>query len=121
MVADDRQSELFVESGAGIEVGARQDRGDAVGRGVGHAGSLCPPLRWRQRQLTRCAAASVSAPAEVDKRSAISGLAAAIQPSCADRPSASRSEEHTSELQSLMSISNDVFCWQKKKISIKQT
>src|SRR3546814_4454685 len=88
MIADDRQAELFVESGAGIEVGARQDRGDAVGRGVGHAGSLCPPLRWRQRQLTRCAAASVSAPAEVDKRSAISG----------------RSEEHTSELQSLMRL-----------------
>src|SRR3546814_1625447 len=28
---------------------------------------------------------------------------------------AARSEEHTSELQSLMSISYDVFCWKKKK------
>src|SRR3546814_8624834 len=27
----------------------------------------------------------------------------------------SRSEEHTSELQSLMRISYDVFCWKKKK------
>src|SRR3546814_19240785 len=89
MIADDRQAELFVESGAGIAVGARQYRGDAVGRGVGHAGSLCPPLRWRQRQLTRCAAASVSTPAEVDKRSAIAGLAAAVQTSCADRQIAS--------------------------------
>src|SRR3546814_15927945 len=53
MIADDRQAELFVESGSGIEVGARQDRGDAVGRGDGHAGSLCPPLRWRQRSEER--------------------------------------------------------------------
>src|SRR3546814_1927364 len=28
---------------------------------------------------------------------------------------ASRSEEHTTELQSLMRISYDVFCWKKKK------
>src|SRR3546814_18948643 len=33
MIADDRQAELFVESGAGIEVGARQEIGRASGRG----------------------------------------------------------------------------------------
>src|SRR3546814_10491435 len=34
--------------------------------------------------------------------------------------SASRSEEHTSELQSLMRISYAVFCLKKKKVQIKQ-
>src|SRR3546814_3619287 len=33
---------------------------------------------------------------------------------CAQRPAASRSEEHTSELQSLMRISYAVFCLKKK-------
>src|SRR3546814_8008989 len=32
-----------------------------------------------------------------------------------------RSEEHTSELQSLMRISYAVFCWKKKKQTIPQT
>src|SRR3546814_6454191 len=36
--------------------------------------------------------------------------------SCADRARFGRSEEHTSELQSLMRISYDVFCLKKKKI-----
>src|SRR3546814_7785310 len=35
------------------------------------------------------------------------------------RPSSERSEEHTSELQSLMRISYAVFCLKKKKISKK--
>src|SRR3546814_9886540 len=34
---------------------------------------------------------------------------------CARKPPASRSEEHTSELQSLMRISYAVFCLKKKK------
>src|SRR3546814_2353026 len=34
---------------------------------------------------------------------------------------ASRSEEHTSELPSLMRKSYDVFCWNKKQIEAKQT
>src|SRR3546814_4020911 len=37
------------------------------------------------------------------------------------RSARSRSEEHTSELQSLMRISYAVFCLKKKKIHIKQT
>src|SRR3546814_3638944 len=45
-------------------------------------------------------------------------------PSCADLPIAptnSRSEEHTSELQSLMRISYAVFCLKKKKKNTKKT
>src|SRR3546814_4183283 len=37
------------------------------------------------------------------------------------RDDAFRSEEHTSELQSLMRISYAVFCLKKKKITLKQT
>src|SRR3546814_6876269 len=37
--------------------------------------------------------------------------------SCGGRPGVSRSEEHTSELQSLMRISYAVFCLQKKIIT----
>src|SRR3546814_8409167 len=37
------------------------------------------------------------------------------------RPDAGRSEEHTSELQSLMRISYAVFCLKKKTIQYKQT
>src|SRR3546814_7079633 len=44
------------------------------------------------------------------------GLATKAPPPCDDRsPRASRSEEHTSELQSLMRISYAVFCLKKKK------
>src|SRR3546814_5856569 len=39
----------------------------------------------------------------------------------AGRPHGVRSEEHTSELQSLMRISYAVFCLKKKKIIIKYT
>src|SRR3546814_4840355 len=35
-------------------------------------------------------------------------------------PSRLRSEEQTSELQSLMSNSNAVFCWKKKKIKVRR-
>src|SRR3546814_2041692 len=42
--------------------------------------------------------------------------AAALVPSFADYMDDARSEEHTSELQSLMRISYAVFCLQKKKL-----
>src|SRR3546814_2615684 len=45
------------------------------------------------------------------------GLVAATTPATAGR----RSEEHTSELQSLMRISYAVFCLKKKKTSIKNS
>src|SRR3546814_4182277 len=38
-----------------------------------------------------------------------------MSPACAPRTSSGRSEEHTSELQSLMRISYAVFCLKKKK------
>src|SRR3546814_4804279 len=58
-------------------------------------------LRMRQLTLVLRAAACVAA---------ASVLAACDQPP----PQAARSEEHTSELQSLMRISYDVFCLKKK-------
>src|SRR3546814_10530918 len=48
----------------------------------------------------------------------------ALMPTCSARPTAYarsfRSEEHTSELQSLMRISYAVFCLKKKRITNKQ-
>src|SRR3546814_8579442 len=46
---------------------------------------------------------------------------AASSPRTAARRTASRSEEHTSELQSLMRISYAVFCLKKKKNNKKNT
>src|SRR3546814_4627510 len=43
-----------------------------------------------------------------------------VTPEDAAQHSLSRSEEHTSELQSLMSISDAVFCWKKKNKKIKE-
>src|SRR6058998_4092153 len=40
--------------------------------------------------------------------------------SALDRPSAKRSEEHTSELQSLITISYAVFCLKKKKTKLRK-
>src|SRR3546814_4523053 len=44
-----------------------------------------------------------------------------VTTSCTSASSASRSEEHTSELQSLMRISYAVFCLKKKKKKCKTT
>src|SRR3546814_1005734 len=43
------------------------------------------------------------------------------RPACRSAPQNSRSEEHTSELQSLMRISYAVFCLKKKTTNILQT
>src|SRR3546814_17742945 len=45
MLADDRQAELVVESGAGIEVGERQELGEDAGGGGVQAGRCGPPRR----------------------------------------------------------------------------
>src|SRR3546814_8682456 len=42
-------------------------------------------------------------------------------PACGISAERARSEEHTSELQSLMRISYAVFCWQKNKTTQAQT
>src|SRR3546814_9402881 len=61
---------------------------------------------WRYLSSTRCWKAIRSLPAAVDEP----------LPSCLV---SNRSEEHTSELQSLMRISYAVFCLKKKKNKIK--
>src|SRR3546814_7606716 len=59
-------------------------------------------------------------PRRVSARSACSSRSnRAPAPMCSSR-SASRSEEHTSELQSLMRTSYDVFCLKKKHESIQR-
>src|SRR3546814_5910814 len=45
------------------------------------------------------------------------GISLPTTPHCAQQPQSGRSEEHTSELQSLMRISYAVFCLKKKKTS----
>src|SRR3546814_5192006 len=48
-------------------------------------------------------------------------LSGRMPPACADGPAPRRSEEHTSELQSLMRISYAVFCLKKKKNNTKSS
>src|SRR3546814_8059525 len=63
----------------------------------------------------------VTPPSAEDLRARIPGWGADLDP--ADRPSVpkERSEEHTSELQSLMRTSYAVFCLNKKITEIKST
>src|SRR3546814_7572191 len=59
---------------------------------------------------------------EADSASSRSRNASGIAPpASSSTASVSRSEEHTSELQSLMRISYAVFCLKKKKINTQQT
>src|SRR3546814_17039115 len=65
---------------------------------------------------------SESRPMAVSKASRLSlvgRLSLTVQKTSNPRPSLSRSEEHTSELQSLMRISYAVFCLKKKQTDIK--
>src|SRR3546814_8666222 len=59
--------------------------------------------------------------AGIDARGVPGRPVRAAAPALAAVLSASRSEEHTSELQSLMRISYAVFCLKKKKITRKST
>src|SRR3546814_5240297 len=105
------------------EVGARriEDHADFLGRvvlqqapqhvahAVDRAGRLALLVRqWRQR--VKCAKQPRRA---IDQDQGSLAVAAVL--SHASRSSAIRSEEHTSELQSLMRISYAVFCLKKKK------
>src|SRR3546814_10709625 len=79
---------------------------------------------------TSCGATTVSSALSImpicvqDSSSSVTGLISRVSmaPSryrgCPSRSSASRSEEHTSELQSLMRISYAVFCLKKKNIKL---
>src|SRR3546814_4709525 len=75
---------------------------------------LCLALpRLSPRQAVLCSAALLAAMLAAAVAASISSVIAMIR---------SRSEEHTSELQSLMRISYAVFCLKKKKkIRLKQT
>src|SRR3546814_10213973 len=74
----------------------------------------------------RCAAPAPQPPApgchrESARPESMTDPAGNSPPSAARRRTAHRSEEHTSELQSLMRISYAVFCLKKKKKNKKQT
>src|SRR3546814_2918724 len=96
-----------------------------------------PALSWRHgggRSLRTVAAASGARPAALDAygarlcgdRRAIAGLSGGASRRSGDGGDAGgdrtgRSEEHTSELQSLMRISYAVFCLKKKKKNKNKT
>src|SRR3546814_9803340 len=90
-----RLARLFVKPGAGDGASARRDQG--LGRA--HCRQLIVRAMHRRLRMAGSRRASMSR--------ARSGL--------------SRSEEHTSELQSLMRISYAVFCLKKKKKNRSQT
>src|SRR3546814_8970115 len=71
-------------------------------------------LRPREIGEGRGAGDAKAAAERKPRRGMFDGLKLSAEPAKAAEP-AKRSEEHTSELQSLMRISYDVFCWQQKK------
>src|SRR3546814_6516406 len=79
----------------------RSDRADRRQGGFGR-----PPARQGRRRRTRRRNAGAGQSAELERGQR--PCAADLHPEC-------RSEEHTSELQSLMRISYAVFCLKKKK------
>src|SRR3546814_4307587 len=71
------------------------------------------PARPRRDRQWRCAGRPMASRAAATETAPARPLAAA--PTLAHMATSRRSEEHTSELQSLMRISYAVFCLQKKK------
>src|SRR3546814_4897102 len=96
----------------------------AVARGNQHAGAEAEQLA-RDRQADAGAAAGYKRQLSVQSPAVRvhCGLPFRVGRSIAPRPieDAARSEEHTSELQSLMRISYAVFCLKKKKLKIQYT
>src|SRR3546814_10875341 len=90
-------SDLSVPSAAPASRAARRWPGGAM------AAASAPPRRiWVRESIARMLAAPMAAPCLTHTQSPA-------------RHNARRSEEHTSELQSLMRISYAVFCLKKKK------
>src|SRR3546814_7155510 len=84
---------------------------------AGMFGLLKPRVPVRKR-FSATVSARLEANAAVT-RAAVDGIQFYYHPNFLDRPQCdARSEEHTSELQSLMRISYAVFCVKKKKITI---
>src|SRR3546814_5322748 len=101
MLAVRRGAEVFLARRRQVCRERRHDRRGACLHGYGAA--ACRP-RWQ------------GAGADDGARSTRRGGIRQVQATCDAAPScASRSEEHTSELQSLMRISYAVFCLKKKK------
>src|SRR3546814_9115868 len=75
--------------------------------------------RWRRRRVRRARVEPITLASR--RRCASRRLAMARRQLGCLAPAAERSEEHTSELQSLLRISYAVFCLKKKTNTIKQT
>src|SRR3546814_2330705 len=79
--------------------------------------------RPAQRPLGRRVSAQGAPQAERGRQGDLAGAAGQIEPAVRKPPAGAgggRSEEHTSELQSLMRISYAVFCLKKKKQNAKK-
>src|SRR3546814_3811269 len=91
-----------------------------VGPGLSVLGSIALPFVWRQRVTTELRLIAVWSDPRYDSTTigsarTASGSPVAMTPPWSMAMSRSRSEEHTSELQSLMRISYAVFCLKKKR------
>src|SRR3546814_9619270 len=81
--------------------------------------------RLRSRRLPSCGDESTERLAQYGRQGAVlrcrrlCGLPQARRGPCRRTPETGRSEEHTSELQSLMRISYAVYCLQRKNTSIQ--
>src|SRR3546814_10490805 len=103
--------------GQGPEGLGAAGRPDLLRLGRAHAEDGCEVQKHRaQRFPAEPAVPAVLLRREREPRAALPGRVHG--PAC--RPRAVRSEEHTSELQSLMRISYAVFCLKKKKNQLKR-
>src|SRR3546814_7936933 len=92
-----------------------------TGEGWGE-GALCAPPSPAGGRGAFCFSASSTSAASDASAASCASITATTPPSDSVSPTLTlRSEEHTSELQSLMRISYAVFCLKKKKQYIKHT
>src|SRR3546814_7524523 len=77
--------------------------------------------RSRPPSATRPPAATISPPSQISVTNGFHQICTCQRPSASALPSTARSEEHTSELQSLMRISYAVFCLNKKNTQTSTT
>src|SRR3546814_5020894 len=93
--------------GGGLPFGGSDDK-PAEGKDKGP-----PPKTAMEKKIVNDVTAYIRALADLRGRNAAWAEQAVREG--ASLPAAERSEEHTSELQSLMRISYAVFCWKKNK------
>src|SRR3546814_2680791 len=92
-----------------------------IGVGLGAASALIQVvMNWAQRSVSPTRATVIYA-GEPVVAGILGRIAGERLPPGVFLGAALRSEEHTSELQSLMRNSYAVFCWKKKKIKYKNT